>query len=80
MKTFRISDCGLRIWIVILALSSVASACPFCKDAAPVDGADIGGALPAGYNTSIYYMLGGLFVVIALVGRVLYRAIRASDH
>ena len=71
--------CGL-----VLALAGVASACPNCKDTiantSAVGGPNGGGAgLPSGFNTSIYYMLGGLFAVLATGGYFVARTIRNTD-
>ncbi len=46
-------------------------ACELCRDAASVNHAD---GRAAGFNSSIYLMLGGLLLVSCLAGRAMYRA------
>ena len=61
---------------LVLALAGLASACPMCKDSIPNSDAQEMGSLPGGFNTSVYYMLGGLFAAIGLVGFNLWRGTR----
>jgi hypothetical protein len=65
--------------LLTLALCGVAVACPLCKDAIPSNDAQAPGALPGGFNLSIYYMLGGLFAVISGFGFFVVRTIRQTD-
>jgi hypothetical protein len=55
-----------------------ASACPNCKDSIPASDAEQAANLPAGFNHSIYFMLGGFLVVTALVVRMIVKETRAS--
>lgn len=62
----------------------VASACPFCSESVPAAGSPGGvAAATAGasspFNFSIYFMLAGLFSVMALTGRTIIKGIRAAD-
>jgi len=65
--------------------TSSASACPMCKDsvsdtARTGDFTGRGGqqSLPGGFNTSIYYMLIGLFAATGLVIGVIVKGIRGT--
>ncbi len=65
--------------LMMLALTTtVAMACPLCKESIPSSDAQSPGALPSGFNTSIYVMLGGLFGVLGLVGFTIVRGVRSS--
>ena len=62
--------------LVLLALAGVATACPNCKDTiATTETAGTPGISDA-FNTSIYFMLGGLVAVLGLVARVIIKGIR----
>ena len=65
--------------VLTLALCGVAAACPLCKDAIPSSDAQAAGALPGGFNISIYVMLLGLFAVIGGFGFFIVRTIRQTD-
>src|SRR5688572_9418956 len=58
------------------------SACPGCKDSIGNDNTATGGAdgaasaLPGGFNTSVYFMLGGVFGAMGLVGWVVVKGVR----
>ena len=62
-----------------------ASACPGCKDSIGNDNAPTGGtdgaasALPGGFNTSVYLMLGGVFGTMGLVGWVVVKGVRTPS-
>jgi hypothetical protein len=51
------------------SFAGTARACPMCKDSIPnaenTDPAEAG-TVPVGFNYSVYYMLGGLFLCIGL--------------
>jgi hypothetical protein len=69
---------------LVLATALPAIACPLCKDTIANTGAagnpnGGGPGLPSGFNTSIYYMLGGLFAVLATGGYFVVRTIRTTD-
>jgi hypothetical protein len=72
--------------IVMIAVFAGASlGCPMCRDsiadtatASYGDGTQAG--LPAGFNFSIYYMLGGVFCMMALVIGVIAKGVRSADH
>ena len=74
------------VTLVLLTLPAAAAlACPMCKDSiasGDSSGSGVGGptaGLPAGFNVSIYLMLGGLFCVIAFVGYTIVRGVRSSS-
>ena len=68
--------------VLVLALAGLAEACPNCKSAQPVyptaDEAQAG-SLPGGFNSSIYFMLGSLFVVISAIGTMIVKAVRDAN-
>jgi hypothetical protein len=65
--------------VLVLALCGIAAACPLCKDAVPSSDAQAAGALPGGFNVSIYVMLMGLFAVIGGFGFFIVKTIRQTD-
>jgi hypothetical protein len=70
--------------VLLLGLAGVADACPGCKDSvaeSSVDGGPGGPtpALPSGFNSSIYVMLGGLFSVLGLVAGIIVKGVRSAD-
>jgi hypothetical protein len=65
---------------ILLATYSAALACPNCKDQIAHSDAQEAQAVPAGFNYSIYSMLGGLFITSAFFGRFIYKAIRDTDR
>ena len=67
-------------------LATSAPACPGCKDSVASDNAVNGGGdptmpggLPGGFNTSIFFMLGGLFGTLGLVGWVVVKGARSTS-
>jgi hypothetical protein len=76
-------------FVLVLAVAPLAMACPFCRDAVASNGGsstgggsvpgNVAGNLSGDFNSSIYYMLGGLFFVIGLVARVIYKAVKTTD-
>ena len=65
--------------LLVLALQAAALACPMCKDAIPNSDAQAPGSRPGGFNTSIYYMLGGVFTVFATGAVFVVKTIRQTD-
>lgn len=61
----------------IALLPGLASACPNCKSSIPNSDAEKAADLPGGFNRSIFFMLGGLFVVGGLVVRMIVKETRA---
>jgi preprotein translocase subunit SecG len=66
--------------------ATFAPACPMCKDSISdtARSGDFAGrgaeqALPGGFNTSIYYMLIGLFATTGLVVGVITKGIRSTN-
>ena len=71
----------LLLFVLTLALAAApASACPMCKDAIPNSDAQSAESLPGGFNTSIYYMLAGVFSVAATGAFFVVRTIRQTDR
>ena len=71
---------ALAVALVFL-IEGVAAACPGCKDTVANDAGPLGpdAALPGGFNQSIYYMLGGLVLVVGGMITMIVRVARASD-
>ena len=64
-------------WIVFaasLATGPIAYGCELCRDAV-VTGAT---GKAVSFNDSIYWMLGGLFAVMTMVGRLMYKTVSES--
>jgi hypothetical protein len=70
---------------VLLVAGPLARACEMCRDAvinnAGSGGIDGGGA-SAGldFNSSILYMLGGVFAVAGWIGWIMYKAVRSTSQ
>jgi hypothetical protein len=62
---------------VALLPAGLASACPNCKSSIPNSDAQQAANLPAGFNNSIYFMLGGVFVVGGFVVRMIVKETRS---
>jgi hypothetical protein len=60
----------------MLLPAGVSHACPNCKDSIPNSDAQQASSLPGGFNHSIYFMLGSLFVVGGFVTRIIVKEIR----
>jgi hypothetical protein len=77
----------MKRWIVAFAVSvsllacNFASACPMCKDSIPngESNAAQAGSLPGGFNTSVYFLLSGLFATIGLMTLGLVKGIRSTN-
>jgi hypothetical protein len=69
-----------RLFATVLALTllpaAFAQACPNCKDSIPSSDAEQASNLPAGFNRSIYFMLGGFLLVSGFVVRMLVKESR----
>ena len=70
---------ALAATFLALALlpAGAASACPNCRDSIPNNDAPQASSLPGGFNTSIYFMLGGLFLVGGFVVRMIVKETRS---
>jgi hypothetical protein len=70
-----------RLFATLIALTLLpagfASACPNCKDSIPSSDAEQAANLPAGFNHSIYFMLGGFLLVGGFVVRMLVKEARS---
>jgi hypothetical protein len=71
---------SLKLFVstMTVALARSALACPMCKDSIPTSDAAASGSLPGGFNFSVYYMLIGLFVTLALVTGVIVKGVRST--
>jgi hypothetical protein len=63
-------------FVIVLAICSIAAACPACKDSIPSSDAQAAGALPGGFNQSVFFMLGGFIGVLTLVTTMIVRTVR----
>lgn len=73
---------SLKRWIVAwsVLITSIASACPMCKDSIPNgETAAQAGSLPGGFNTSVYILLLGLFATIGLMALGLVKGVRSTN-
>ena len=66
--------------LAILTLSSASLACPLCKEALPNSDAETASSVPAGFNLSIYAMLGGMFAVAGFGGWKLMQVVKQTDR
>ena len=64
--------------VFVLLICGLAVACPDCKDSVANTDAKQATNVAAGYNLSIYVMLGAFFAVVGLVLRVLIKAARGA--
>ena len=65
-------------WIVFAGLLTVEPStfgCELCRDAIVTSAAHTA----VSFNGSIYWMLGGLFAVITMVGRLMYKTVNESE-
>ena len=65
--------------IVVLGACAASLACPMCKDSIPSSDAQQAGALPGGFNNSVYLMLISVFTVFGFVITMIVRAIRQTS-
>ena len=67
--------------ILAISVCAVAAACPMCKDSIPngESASHQAGSLPSGFNYSVYYMLGGLFLTLGMVGTAVYKGLRSTN-
>jgi hypothetical protein len=73
----RTLNLALLFALTLLPVST-ASACPNCRDSIPDNDAEQASNLPGGFNHSIYFMLGSLFVVGGFVVRMIVKETRSS--
>jgi hypothetical protein len=67
------------VTVITLATTAIASACPLCKDSIPSSDAQAPGGIPAGFNHTIYLMLGGLVCVLGMVTFTLVKGARGTS-
>ena len=61
---------------LMLLPARTAPACPGCRESLPNSDAPQATSLPGGFNHSIYFMLGGLFLVGGFVVRMIVKETR----
>jgi hypothetical protein len=66
--------------LCVLALNALALACPMCKDSIPSTDASQPGAVPSGFNYSVYTLLIGVFAVAATVCGMIFKVVRESTR
>ena len=71
----RTQTLALLLSLIVLPVAS-ATACPNCRDSIKNSDATQAAAVPAGFNHSIYFMLGSLFVVGGFVVRMIVKESR----
>jgi hypothetical protein len=64
--------------LTILAVSTLAVACPNCRDTIADTAASDGQGLPAAFNYSIYMMLLAVFGVAGFVVRTIVKGVRST--
>jgi hypothetical protein len=74
----------MKRWILMAAVFACdfVSACPMCKDSIPngePGGPALAGTLPGGFNTSVYFLLIGLFFTIGCITVGLVKGIRSTN-
>ena len=65
--------------LVPLMLCGLAAACPNCSDTVANNDAQTAGSLGAGFNASIYVMLGGFLFAVGLVVRTIVTGMRSQE-
>jgi hypothetical protein len=75
-KSVAMTKKAVLTLIVLLVMTSLAAACPMCKDSIPNTDAQAAVSMPSAYNYSVYYMLGGLFLTLGLVLGVIVKGVR----
>ena len=61
-------------FVASLAIGQSTFGCELCRDAVVT-----GGGTAVSFNGSIYWMLGGLFAVMTMVGRLMYKTVNESE-
>ncbi|HSV15759.1 MAG TPA: hypothetical protein VLI90_15970 [Tepidisphaeraceae bacterium] len=74
----------ILLFAIIALTASIAPACEMCRDAVITNGGGggiDGTASSAGlnFNSSIFFMLGGVFAVAGWIGWIMYKAIQSSQ-
>lgn len=64
--------------VLSLALQASALACPNCKDAVSATDAQSAAGVPAGFNNSVYLILGTFLTVLGLLAGGIWRAVRTT--
>lgn len=84
-RTRRLAALTTAAALLLPALNAAVVACPMCKDSIPGAEASTGdpsqvsgGALPGGFNVSVYLMLAGFLGTLGLVGWTLVKGVRGT--
>jgi hypothetical protein len=64
----------LTVLLVVLAFQALALACPNCKDSIPSSDAQNMAGVPAGFNNSVYLLLGAFLGVLSFIVGAIWRA------
>ena len=61
---------------ILLSITASTYACPMCKDSIPNSDTQQPGALPSGFNNSVYLLLCGLIAVTGTTCGLIIKAVR----
>lgn len=75
MKTSKFT-----ILLLVLLLPTITHACPMCKDSIPNTDSTLVSSVPAGFNLSVYCMLGGLFGSIGLCAHAIIKGVHSHQR
>jgi hypothetical protein len=64
---------------LVLITAPALFACDLCRDAVATNSSSGSESAGLNFNTSIFFMLGGLFAVMGLIGRVMFKAIKGPQ-
>ena len=64
--------------LLVLAVQVTALACPNCKDSVAATDAQNPGGPPAGFNNSVYLLLGTFLTLLGLLAGGIWRAVRTT--
>jgi hypothetical protein len=65
--------------LLSLAPAAATLACPYCKESIPSSEAQAAGALPGGFNLSVYFMLVAFGVIMCSVVGVIVKSVRQTN-
>lgn len=66
----------MMVLLLVGLLCGAAVACPSCKDSIANTDAQTANSVGAGFNASIYVMLGGFFAALGIVVRTIVKGMR----
>jgi len=71
---------SILCFVLVIAICSLAMACPACKDSVPNSDAQAAGSVPGGFNNSVYFLLSGFLTVLGCVIAFIIRTVRGSTN